>query len=267
MRAPIFIVGTGRCGSTLLGRILRSHPSVVGFPNEANHLWHPTLYPHEFARQEAAHIEMDPRRFTEASLRSWSPNHPQKIRHVFSGFHFVNGARKAFVVKSAMISFLIPKITEIFPEARFIHLYRSGPFVVSSYSRKNFGKLGLSPATEDEYLLHCARYYNECILEIERCKTSLALLQTERFLDLSYEALCNDPATELTRIAAFMEIDADRFSFDLSVIQSMNERVATSAEESGWRVLLAEMHPAMSLKGYLLPASRTVDPIDAEKDA
>ena len=37
--APVFIVGMGRSGTTLLGRILAAHPSV-GFLNEPKALWH-----------------------------------------------------------------------------------------------------------------------------------------------------------------------------------------------------------------------------------
>ena len=43
--APIAIVGTGRCGSTLLVRILESHPEIAAWPGEANELWHPNSYP------------------------------------------------------------------------------------------------------------------------------------------------------------------------------------------------------------------------------
>ena len=35
-RSPVFIIGTGRCGTTLLVKILNSHPQLVGFPDEAN---------------------------------------------------------------------------------------------------------------------------------------------------------------------------------------------------------------------------------------
>src|SRR3990170_432882 len=66
-RDPIFIIGTGRCGTTLLVRILNSHPSLSGFPGEANELWHPMLEPYESSSFDIPPIEVDPKRFSDVS--------------------------------------------------------------------------------------------------------------------------------------------------------------------------------------------------------
>ncbi len=42
---PIFVMGTGRCGSTLFSRVLESHEDILIYPTEANNLFYPKTYP------------------------------------------------------------------------------------------------------------------------------------------------------------------------------------------------------------------------------
>jgi len=247
---PVFIVGTGRCGTDLLVTVLNSHPQIVRFPGEANGLWHPMLYPINNPRIDTAPIEVDPQMFTESSIANWPPGHPERIQRVFKGFHLVVGRKRTLLVKSAMISFMIPKIIDMFPKARFIHLYRYGPSVVESYFKKNFGKYSSFACTETEYYRLCARYWSRCILEIERCRTSLALDANGAFLELSYERLCDDPKMQLERIADFIGVDSCKFKFDLSTIQNTNYKVAEK-NDRWWVLVHDEMCPTMRLKGYL----------------
>ena len=116
-KRPVFVVGTGRCGSSLLSSILRSHNGLVVFPGEANELWHPKSYPFRSASIETPSMIEDPNAFTGISLSNWPPGHDQLIRAVFSSYNLVHGSTKTLVVKSAMISFMIPKIQILFPDA------------------------------------------------------------------------------------------------------------------------------------------------------
>jgi len=248
---PIFIVGTGRCGTTLLVRILRSHPEIIGFPAEANALWHPNLYPGEKAKIIIPPIEVDPQQYTEVSIKSWPPGQADKIRHTFAGFYAIWGHGKEFFVKSAMISFMIPKILEIFPDARFVHIYRSGPPVVESFFKKNSGKYKHFKFSEDEYRLICANYWNACILEIEQVKHSQMLEQTRAIFEISYEELCNRPKTTLKHIADFIGVRKESFGFDISQIESRNYKVGDHLTDEIWEECLQVMEPGMRLKGYL----------------
>lgn len=250
-KQSIFIVGTGRSGSTLLVRILGSHSEMVGFPGEANELWHPKLYPDEKAEIQIPPVEVDPQNFTEVSIDSWPPGHTNKIRHTFSGYYAIWGKGRILVLKSAMISFMIPKILDIFPDARFIHIYRSGPSVIESYFKKNFGKYSRFSCSEEEYRLICARYWNACIMEIERVKESL-LLQSERAMfELSYEELCDRPEITLDQLVRYFNLRDGYFDFDISKIESRNYKVDDCAHDDKWQDCLQTMEPAMRLMGYL----------------
>ena len=249
LHRPIFIVGTGRCGTSLLVDILNSHSSLVGFPGEANNLWHPALYPYEEAEITIPPIEVHPLHFTQLSLRQWPKKHHETIRRIFSGYHKLFGQSKTFFTKSAMISFIVPKIVAIFPDARFIHLYRAGPSVVESYFKKNHGRYEHHHYTDNEYMLYCARYWNDCILELEREREKRK--DTTPFVEMSYESLCANPTAELGRLASLLELDMDAFAFDLSTIKSTNYKVGDYLHESRWAEPLKAMEPAMRLKGYL----------------
>ena len=65
---PVFVVGTGRSGTTLLVKILKSHRDLVPYPSEANELWHPNLYPYDRRTIDAPPILFDPAEFTARSL-------------------------------------------------------------------------------------------------------------------------------------------------------------------------------------------------------
>jgi hypothetical protein len=250
MKHPLFIIGTGRCGTSLLVKILNAHLGLSGFPGEANELWHPKLEPFETSSLDIPPIEVDPKRFTDVSVANWPLNHGERIRDIFSGFHLITGPSRVFFTKSAMISFMIPKILELFPDARFVHIYRYGPSVVESYFKKNYGKYSRYKFTEKDYRLCCARYWKSCILEIEQRKTDLSLGEKGRFLEFSYESLCYSPKGVIDDIANFLGVDSDGFRYDTSRIISQNYKVEDYTRNPDRAELLDIMSTGLNLKGY-----------------
>jgi hypothetical protein len=254
LEQPIFIVGSGRCGTSLLVRILSSHPEIVGFFGEANHLWHTKLFPFRKAQIQTTPLIVNPKEFTEISINSWPANHSKKIYQTFNGFRLIAkmlNKGTTFFVKSAMISFMIPKILSIFPDAKFIHIYRNGPSVVESYFKKNFKNYHKEVFTKEEFYLNCSKFWNSCIFEIEHIKDSLSLTEKNAFFEFSYETLCNDPEGTLRSLAAYIGVENDRFTYDISRIQSRNYKAGNYLKEEKWKQPLEMMQPAMKLKGYI----------------
>ena len=247
---PCFIIGTGRCGTTLLVKILQTHPDLSVFPGEANEMWHPALEPFETTPLDSPPIEDDPRRFTEVSIANWPNGHEDRIRDVFTGFHLITGQSKVILTKSAMISFMIPKILDIFPDARFLHIYRYGPSVLESYFKKNFGKYSRHIYTERDYRLCCAKYWNACIMEIEKRKDEFSLEAKGRLIEFSYEGLCKNPTDVLNAITAFLGVKSKGFSFDLSRVASQNYKVGDYTTNKWSTDILDLMSQGMKLKNY-----------------
>ncbi len=248
---PVFIVGSGRCGTSLLMKILNSHSGITVFPGEANNLWHPKLYPTNKAEINVPPIEFDPKAFTKISVNSWPSNNIKKIKGTFNGYHFIRGKRKVFIVKSAMISFMIPQIVKIFPNAKFIHLYRNGPSTIESYFKKNFGIYSNYTYSEDEYYKLCAKYWNSCILEIEEVKNVLPNKESS-MIEVSYEELCEDPIKFTRNLSNFLNIDFKKFKFDFSKIKSTNSKAEKSIKLQKLGNIIDDIiHPAMKLKGYV----------------
>lgn len=243
---PVFIIGTGRCGTSLLKSVIDSNSKLNVFPNETNELWHPMLYTFDRAKIKMEPIEYDPVKFTQTTLSTWPKGQDKIIRKAFSTFQTLKGWENTFIAKSAMISFMIPKILEIFPTARFIHIYRFGPSVVQSYFVKNQGKYKNYHLPDDEYYKVLANYWNDTILEIDKQSKNYP----GRILDFSYESLCNDPKEAVDKLAQHLDLESHDFKFDLSKIESMNYKVQSLLDDPIWNELIGIMKPALELKSY-----------------
>lgn len=248
-KPPVFLIGTGRCGTSLLVNILNSHSQLIGYPGEANELWHPNSYPFSKRSIETVPMVKNPSLFTEVSVRNWPDNHEQTIQKRFAGYNLAKGFKKTLFVKSAMISFMIPKLLSIFPDSKFVHIYRNGPSVVESFLKKEWDKYCDYFASKDEYRLRCANYWNDCLLEIERQRIDMSLNEKVLF-EFSYEYLCENQAECLNKLASFIEINPKGFNFDTAQIISQNHKVGNYSKDESWYELLQLMSQGMKLKGY-----------------
>jgi hypothetical protein len=173
-----------------------------------------------------------------------------KIRNNFSGFNTICGRKRLFFSKSAMLSFMIPSILAIFPDAKFIHIYRNGPSVVSSLIKKEWQKYSKHFSNKFEYQISCAKYWNDCILEIETRKNELFLETEGTYYEFSYEQLCKAPKQTMNKISSFLCIDPEGFKFNFSNISSRNYKIGNYKNDDSWAPLMEAMSKAMHLKGY-----------------
>lgn len=247
---PVFIIGTGRCGSTLLLSILNTHKEFVCYPTEANELWHPNSFPISKTRLNTPPILQDPEQYTKMSLENWPTNQRETIKNMFTGYLYLRDFSGTLIVKSAMISFMIPTILDIFPEARFIHLYRNGVSVTSSLVKKEWFKHASLLKNEEEFSKYCAHYWKDCILEINRMNNKYSLTKKNIMYEVSYEQLCSNPRECLETLASFLGCESTEFKFDFSQIKSANYKVGKYTDRK-WLEISDIMHPAMKLKGYL----------------
>lgn len=115
IREPIILLGSGRSGTSLLGRLFSRHPDVAYLP-EPRPIW---MYGNSYRRD---HL------LTEADLK---PRIARYIDGRFSAFLEESG-RPRFAEKTPSNCLRIRFIRALYPDCRIIHIYRDGRDVVRS---------------------------------------------------------------------------------------------------------------------------------------
>jgi hypothetical protein len=211
--SPFFIIGSGRCGSTLLRRILTAHPDVF-IPPEYGYLrevlaayrqrayrdwprlassvldwygwersWQPLLNPIR-ARVQAS-LEDEP-----VERRSLA----RIIEAVYTGLAEAQGKPGAqWGDKTPANTQLLAELREVFPAARFVHLLRDGVDVVASFMDKDrSGDLGAY-----------ARRWREFATDSRALVRALPAQSVE----IRYEDMVRDPAAALQPVCKLLGID------------------------------------------------------------
>ncbi|RKU29059.1 sulfotransferase [Candidatus Poribacteria bacterium] len=116
---PIFILGTGRSGTTILGIVLSMH-TEVGYLNEPKAIWH-LIHPHEdiignYSQTDAKY------RLTAEDV---TDEMHQRAVQMF-GAYLTATCSKRLVDKYPELIFRVDFVRELFPDARFIFLVRNG---------------------------------------------------------------------------------------------------------------------------------------------
>ena len=116
---PIFILGTGRSGTTILGIVLSMHREV-GYLNEPKAIWH-LIHPHEDIIGNYSQ--------SEAKYRLTAEDATDEMRqraHQMFGAYLTATCSKRLVDKYPELIFRVDFVRALFPDARFIFLVRNG---------------------------------------------------------------------------------------------------------------------------------------------
>ncbi|MCF6157498.1 MAG: sulfotransferase [wastewater metagenome] len=125
VKKPVFILGTGRSGTTILGLILSMHRDV-GFLNEPKAMWY-SIYQKEDIignyTQGDAYYRLSADEVTEEI---------RYTAHRLYGAYLTVSRSKRVIDKYPELIFRVPFVKAIFPDARFIFLVRNGWSVIQS---------------------------------------------------------------------------------------------------------------------------------------
>jgi len=237
---PIFIVGTGRCGSTVFHHIMSRHPKVAWltkwndrFPHNhaVNRLAMNILdspLPAKFVRklifpveayafwQQHCGIFSEPYRDLKKS--DVSPSMNKTIRRLLS--EQVTENRKRLLVKITgwpRLGFL----KEIFPDAKFINVYRDGRAVANSYLQVWFwtGWKGpenwrWGPLTNEQKRKW--EKFNESYVALAGIEWEILMTAFDEakkeipagdFFEFTYEDLCSDLDSIMAKSCTFLNLD------------------------------------------------------------
>jgi len=209
---PFFIIGSGRCGTTLLRRILFSHPDLC-IPPETYFLHkcisrferNNRLPWEELVLLILSTLEYHPKFSAfEISLRPLAnqltdaPEKDRSLAYILDQFYRYYAREKNLSCrtwgdKTPKNTYHLQKIHRVFPQARHIHLIRNGIDVVHSYV-----KSGLRPNLD-----HAAREWAQAV----NLAQAFGSDHPDQYLEIYYENLVRSPAEVTRKVCDFLEVD------------------------------------------------------------
>ena len=198
VRSPVFLVGSERSGTTLLRLMLDHHPAIAFNPES------------EFIVTQMS----DDGRYPEIRrYREWLSNDRVFQLHRFSiddGLGFVElvndflnqkRSRDKKDIVGATVHFQFRKLRQIWPQGRYIYLYRDGRDVANSIVRMGWAGNAYVGA---DWWLEAEKEWNEL----------RPALDVADWIEVRYEDLVADSRDQLRRICAFLGIEYSEQMFD-----------------------------------------------------
>jgi len=230
---PIFIVGSGRSGTTLLFRLLQGHPSLAWisrltdrFPAlpflsafsriPALRQWRP-FQPSTDAIRAYAHCgltdDMLRRKGASLTAQDADPASTERLRRMVAS-HAQWMGRDRFVNKSTMNTMRVGLLLHAFPDARFVHIVRNGYAVTNSLVRvawwpdTHLWWMDTTPRRWEEnggdpYEL-AARNWSRQVGEIMGAKS---LVPAAQYFECRYERLITDTDSLLDELLRFCDLE------------------------------------------------------------
>lgn len=238
---PIFIIGCGRSGTTIFGTALSKHKKIT-YLNEPRHLWF-SAYPETDIWTPKAHSRNGRLVLTFADVEG---RKSRKLSQLFR-FETIKTGRPILIEKLPINNFRLSFIHKIFPDARFIHIYRNGIEVARSIEKRSvrgnwFGANSYKWDRLSEYALRrgetsnlpalCFTYFEKGLLEwrlsTEAAVEFLAKLPDDAFFEFSYDELTENSIDTISQVQEFIGIEDDS-----EVKNFVSENIARKSSKLG----------------------------------
>lgn len=266
---PIFLIGTGRCGSSLLLRLLGNHPDLAWMSHYSTRLpgggrwaalarvhrlpglsgWLPNprskLVPqptesYTLLRAATDHLFTAPRELTADEA---TPDIIRRLRAMASEHVAAQGAER-FLMKHTGFP-RVDFLRRAFPDARFIHVVRDGRAVATSLCKVDWwageAGWGWGPLTDAQRRAYAASGYHEVVLAglywsalMRRYAEVRDRTPPSSLLEVRYDALVADPRRVVGDIARFAGLRDDP-TFDRRV-----RAIAMTSDDTRWRRALTD---------------------------
>ncbi len=209
---PFFVVGSGRCGTTLLRAVLEAHPEVHIPPEKAlrsvvrdyrrysrlpwNVVLRIVLGQFEFHRSwETWDLTLGPLFHELQAL----PREARNLAALIDALYRTHAAKhkpsaKRWGDKTPANVFTLPALHAVFPDLRVIHMVRDGRDVALSFTHVAQGEL-----------MRSARAW----LRAVRAGHTFGVRYPGTYLEVRYEDLVREPATTIRHVAAFLDLAFD----------------------------------------------------------
>lgn len=201
---PIFVVGVGRSGTTLLMAMLDAHPEIA-FPPETHFLRTLVVSNKAVNRSDAikmleAHPFVSRVGIDSAALASGFPeNHRARNWHqayrVLLDLVRLRSGKKLVGDKDPKNIEYLPLIKAVYSDARILHIVRDPRDVLLSRMKADWSK--------ERPILHHVLAYRA---QLRMGRYDGSRLFGDRYMEIQYEKLIAEPETTLQRICAFLGV-------------------------------------------------------------
>jgi hypothetical protein len=196
----LFLISPPRSGSTLLQRMLGSHSQVFTYPEP--HLITPLAFLgfHDLVdKAPYDHINAaEAIKTFIGGLPNGEADYLDALRayaDTMYGRMLAKSDKRYFLDKTPAYSLVLPFLTRLYPDARYVVLTRHPLAIMSSYANSFF---------DGDW--HAANEFNPIVNRYVPAIARLLRDPVQHVLHVRYEQLVREPATELARIFAFLDL-------------------------------------------------------------
>ncbi len=216
---PVFIIGCGRSGTTLLGNLLSKHPDVL-FLNEPRGFWF-SAYPETDIWTDNAEAHNGKLYLNDSDETS---SKSAKLRSLFYN-ELVRKKKKILIEKTPINCFRLELIDRIFKNAKYIHIFRNGIDVaksielrcrvgkwygINTYKWKQIEKYAALNKSTKEIIKKCDSFFEKGLFEwrlsSESAANFLSQIPKNRFIEISYKKLKQQPDYSVRRVLSFLNL-------------------------------------------------------------
>ncbi|MCP3899604.1 MAG: sulfotransferase [Desulfobacteraceae bacterium] len=257
---PVFILGCGRSGTTILGTTLSKHNKIT-YLHERRDLWF-DAYPETDIWTPQATARKGKMALTSENVESVKS---QKLRRLFNR-ETIKTSKPVLVEKLPINNFRVEFIHSVFPDARFIHIYRNGLEVARSIQKLCekghwFGSneykwkqlIDYSKSSHVTADLHelCGTYFYKGLFEwrlsTESAVNFLSSLHNDKYLEISYARFTKEPIETIKRVLDYMELNDDS-----SFLEYVSKNISRKTSQLDGKLLT---ETESKIGGKLLPLS------------
>lgn len=217
MKSPIFLFSLPRAGSTLIQRVLMSNQDISSVAEP----W--IMLPFCYSKIKNGMFTEYNQSLSSYAIEDFINNLPNKEKDYYEALHdmlftlyekqCVNN-EKYFLDKTPRYYLIIPEILKIFPDAKFIFLFRNPIHVyaslISSFAQNRFNHI---------YSTHIDLYSGPKLL-------SDAYVQIkDRSIAIKYEDFVQDPKIITKKISEYLKIDFDENTLSNFISQNTKGRL------------------------------------------
>ena len=201
--SPVFIIGCGRSGTTILGNTLSQH-NQIKYLNERRDLWHKSYPEFDIWNRKKKKLKI------YADEKDFILHKHKKLSFLFFKEQVLSES-KILLEKLPINSFRLNFLEKSFPNARYIYLTRNGLEVSRSIEKsikngnwfRNNNLLELYDIEPNDY----NRGIWEWKLSIDHSDQFFRNIDSNRFIHLSYKDFIESPNNKVRDIFDFLELD------------------------------------------------------------